>query len=327
MKFFLGALFSLVTLALSVPNPLPGSSTIIVRDPAIRYNPDSKKYFVFSTGGLIKIFTSDSLTGPWTRSGFALTNPSKINKAGRDNLWAPDVNFADGIYVMYYSVSTSGSQDSSIGVATSPTMENGTWDDLGQVISSKKGDSYNAIDANLIHNDGLKLAFGSYHQGIFQIPLSNVTNPTSGPPGAHLAGANEEPSEGGFTYKPNSSQYYFQFFSNGATPTNHTTKPPPPPGKEYKVLVGRSKSVSGPFLDMDGNDLTKAASPPTGTLVLGSHDNIYAPGGQSVYSDPVSGRDIIVYHYVPKDRYGGPSYLGINYLNFTSGWPNVVVEE
>ena len=77
---------------------------------------------------------------------------------------------------------------------------------------------------------------------------------------------------------------------------------------------------------MDGNDLTKAASPPTGTLVLGSHDNIYAPGGQSVYSDPVSGRDIIVYHYVPKDRYGGPSYLGINYLNFTSGWP-VVVEE
>lgn len=92
------------------------------------------------------------------------------------------------------------------------------------------------------------------------------------------------------------------------------------------MLVGRSKSVSGPFLDMDGNDLTKAASPPTGTLILGSHDNIYAPGGQSVYSDPVSGRDIIVYHYVPKDRYGGPSYLGINYLNFTSGWP-VAVEE
>ena len=81
---------------------------------------------------------------PWTNSGFALTNPSKINKRGRDNLWAPDVNCADGKYVMYYSVSTSGCQNSSIGVATSPTMENGTWDDLGQVISSKKGDSYNA---------------------------------------------------------------------------------------------------------------------------------------------------------------------------------------
>ena len=36
---------------------------VVVRDPAIRYNPVSKKYFVFSTGGLIKIFTSDSLRG------------------------------------------------------------------------------------------------------------------------------------------------------------------------------------------------------------------------------------------------------------------------
>lgn len=46
--------------------------------------------------------------------------------------------------------------------------------------------------------------------------------------------------------------------------------------------------------------------------------------GQSVYLDPVSGRDIIVYHYVPNDAFGGPSYLGINYLDFSSGWPVVV---
>ena len=92
------------------------------------------------------------------------------------------------------------------------------------------------------------------------------------------------------------------------------------------MLVGRSKSVSGPFLDKNGSDLTKPADPPTGTLVLGSHENIYAPGGQSVYLDPVSGRDIMVYHYVRNNSYGGPSYLGINYLNFSSGWP-VVVDE
>lgn len=92
------------------------------------------------------------------------------------------------------------------------------------------------------------------------------------------------------------------------------------------MLVGRSKNVSGPFLDKNGNNLTKAVDPPTSTLVLGSHDNIYAPGGQSVYLDPVSGRDIILDHYVPNNAFGGPSYLGINYLNFISGWP-VVVDE
>ena len=35
------------------------------------------------------------------------------------------------------------------------------------------------VDANLIDADGLKLAFGSYQQGIFQIPMSNISHPTS----------------------------------------------------------------------------------------------------------------------------------------------------
>lgn len=37
-------------------------------------------------------------------------------------------------------------------------------------------------------------------------------------PGTHLAGANREPNEAGFMYKPKSSQYYYLFFSNGFTP-------------------------------------------------------------------------------------------------------------
>ena len=90
------------------------------------------------------------------------------------------------------------------------------------------------------------------------------------------------------------------------------------------MLVGRSSSPSGPFVGQAGNAITENLSPPTGTLVLGSHDNVYAPGGQSVYFDPVSGRDVMVYHYVPNDAFGGPSYLGINYLDFSSGWPVVV---
>ncbi|TBU26057.1 glycoside hydrolase family 43 protein [Dichomitus squalens] len=325
MKLHLISLLSLNTLALSVPNPISGSDNVVVRDPAIAFNPDSNKYFVFSTGGGINIFTSSSLNGPWTSSGSVLPNGSKINTSN-PNIWAPDVHSVNGQYTLYYSLSTLGSQNSTIGVATSPSMEQGTWDDLGPVIGSKDGDSYNAIDANLIDAEGLKLSFGSYNDGIFQITLSDIHTPAANLPGTHLAGANKEPTEGGFTYKPQSSQYYFQFFSNGFTPLVNTTTPRPAPGGEYKVLVGRSENVSGPFLDKTGNDLTKDASPPTGTLVLGSHDNIYAPGGQSIFFDANSGRDLIVYHYVRNDSYGGPSYLGINFLDFTSGWPVVVGE-
>lgn len=143
------------------------------------------------------------------------------------------------------------------------------------------------------------------------------------PPGTHLAGYNGRPAEGGFLYKPPSSPYYFMFFSDGITPLEGATARPAA-GREYKVLVGRGTSVNGPFYGQLGNDITLNLNPPTGSLVLGSHDNIYAPGGQSIYHDPVSGRDIIVYHYVPNDAFGGPSYLGINYLDFSSGWPVVV---
>ena len=176
------------------------------------------------------------------------------------------------------------------------------------------------------------------------MPLNTISSTAEAPPGTHLAGYNGRRAEGSFTYKPASSPYYFEFFSDGITPfigvsfsrslpfvsphanftsiTQDTDRPPA--GQEYKVLVGRGSSPSGPFLDQSGNDITLDLDPPTGTLVLGSHDNIYAPGGQSLFFDPVSGRDVIVYHYVPNDAFGGPSYLGINYVDFSSGWPVIV---
>ncbi|KZV66224.1 glycoside hydrolase family 43 protein [Peniophora sp. CONT] len=316
---------------LATPNPINGSSNIVVRDPAIWYNSDAKascccsKYYVFSTGGNITTFTSSSLTGPWSNVGAALPNCSTINLGTDCTLWAPDVNFQNGQYVMYFASSSVGSQNSAIGVATSASMDPGSWADHGEVISSKTGDAYNAIDANLIDANGLKLSFGSYNDGLFQISLSDVQTPSSSLPGNHVAGSGKRPAEGGFAYKPSGSNFYYFFFSYGVTPLEGATSRPAN-GTEYRVLVGRSNSVSGPFTDKDGKDLTEnVTDPPTGTVVLASHDNVYAPGGQSVFRDPVSGRDVMVYHYVKNDApVGGPSYLGINYLDFSSGWPVVV---
>ncbi|KIK68238.1 glycoside hydrolase family 43 protein [Collybiopsis luxurians FD-317 M1] len=315
----LGILSSVVA---ATPNPIPGSDNVTLRDPAIWYNKDLKKYFVFSTGDNINISTSTSLTGPWTSIGSALPNCSKINLPGNCSIWAPDVNFIDGLYTMYYSVSTGGSQNSSIGVATSPTMNPGNWTDLGEVIRSASGhnESYNAIDGNIFNDNGtLRLSFGSYQQGMFQIGIGpGLTNHTQ-LPGIKIAGHQSRPAEGGFLYKPSSQPYYYFFFSDGITPLIGN-KRRPLPNKEYKVIMGRGKDVQGPFYDESGNDLTLNTT--VGTILLKSHDNVYAPGGQSIFADPVSGRDVIVYHYVKKnDPPGGPSYLGINYLDFSSGWP------
>jgi arabinan endo-1,5-alpha-L-arabinosidase len=96
-------------------------------------------------------------------------------------------------------------------------------------------------------------------------------------PGTKIAGHSNRPAEGGFLYKPTSQpSYYYFFFSNGITPvTGNKTRPAA--GDEYKVVMGRGMNVEGPFYDESGNDLTKNTT--VGTVLLASHDNIYAPGG------------------------------------------------
>jgi arabinan endo-1,5-alpha-L-arabinosidase len=74
-------------------------------------------------------------------------------------------------------------------------------------------------------------------------------------------------------------------------------------------------------VDKSGKDCRKNG----GTQLLGSHDNIYAPGGQGLYMDPKVG-PVMFYHYVDtKIGYAdGQKKLGINKLDFSSGWPVVL---
>ena len=66
----------------------------------------------------------------------------------------------------------------------------------------------------MIDWNGLKLSFGSYWQGMYQIGLwPDVATQASALPGTHLAGGNGRAAEGGFTYKSAASDYFFFFFS------------------------------------------------------------------------------------------------------------------
>ncbi|KAL0568017.1 hypothetical protein V5O48_013971 [Marasmius crinis-equi] len=206
-------------------------------------------------------------------------------------------------------------------------MKSGTWTDLGEVMHSREDkDDFNAIDPDLVDDNGLKLSFGSYGAGIFQIDIGpDINKASSSTPGNHLSGGNGRPAEGGITFKPDESPYWFHLFSEGVTPLKGSKSARPSAGKEYKVLVGRAENSTGPFVGKLGHPLTEDRDPATGSLVLGSHDNVYAPGGQSLFKDPVSGRYVMCYHYVPANAsLGSPSYLGLNYVDFSSGWPVIV---
>ena len=87
--------------------------------------------------------------------------------------WAPDVQYYNGQYYVYYSYSLFGRNVSAIGVATNRTLDPRSpeyrWTDHGMIVESIPGrDEWNAIDANVIvDEDGTGwLCFGSFWRGI-----------------------------------------------------------------------------------------------------------------------------------------------------------------
>jgi beta-xylosidase len=122
-----------------------------------------------------------------------------------------------------------------------------------------------------------------------------------------LGSANTTVVEGGFQFstKVNGKKWYYLFFSSGKC--CQAKDQLAPAGEEYKVMVCRSDSPTGPFSDQAGrNCLSKNG----GTLVLGSHGFVYAPGGQGVLVDD-DGRSVMYYHYGTKPPNQPPTSLDL----------------
>ncbi|KAK3903800.1 glycoside hydrolase [Staphylotrichum tortipilum] len=316
----LSALFGAVALlpalvsAYALPEACSGTCTNS-HDPSIIRRSDGT-YFRFSTGGKIAIHTAPSLTGPWTYKGALLPSGSSINLAGNKDLWAPDVAQIGSAFYVYYSVSTFGVQNSAIGVARSTSMDVGTWTDLGSTgVTSSTGMAYNAIDGNLVNDNGnYFLTFGSFWNGLQRV---RVTPTQKNGDVYQVAFDSSDPAmEGPYVFKYGS--YYFLFFSKGQCCGYDQSKPAS--GKEYRIMACRSTSAVGPFVDKAGKSCRSGG----GTLVLPSHDWVYGPGGQGVYQDPTYG-PVLYYHYVDT-RIGyadGQKKFGWNKINFSSGWPVV----
>ena len=99
-----------------------------VHDPAVIK--EGNTYYVFCTGGrsgqgVIPIRTSTNLR-TWKSSGFAfdaLPEWATREIPQARNAWAPDISRFNGKFHLYYSVSSFGSRNSAIGLATTPTLD------------------------------------------------------------------------------------------------------------------------------------------------------------------------------------------------------------
>ena len=133
------------------------------------------------------------------------------------NSQAPDVIKVGSLYHLYYTVSIFGKQTSSIGLATSPSMDPGTWTDLGATgISSDGTKNYNAIDANVIKSgSSYYMNFGSFWDGIFQVKLDSAAKKSGGAASYNIEynSTGSRPSEGSYMFY--NSPYYYLLWSSG----------------------------------------------------------------------------------------------------------------
>jgi arabinan endo-1,5-alpha-L-arabinosidase len=98
----------------------------------------------------------------------------------------------------------------------------------------------------------------------------------------------EHAVEGGFVFG-HDGRFYLLFSAGKCCGYNQSK---PLPGDEYSIRVCRADRPDGPFVDRAGRACTQGG----GSLLLGSHDRVYGPGGQGVLEDPVHGT-VLYYHY------------------------------
>lgn len=288
-------------------NPGRVSGDTFIHDPTVVKTPGGT-YLAAYTGDYVQLKTSTDRT-TWRNAGAVFPNGAPWTTPytkGEKNLWAPDISYHNGQYYLYYSASSFGSSRSAIFLATSRTGASGSWTNQGLIIESFDNSNWNAIDPNLIVDAQGKwwLAFGSFWSGIKMIALDPKTGKRADNQLISLA---SRPDAGGAVEAPfitRHGSYYYLWVSfdrccQGAAST-------------YRIMVGRSTSVTGPYVDKSGKQMMQGG----GTQMMSSHGSIHGPGHNAVFTD--NDGDVLVYHYYNN---AGTAQLGINLIRYENGWP------
>ena len=307
--------------AQEAPIRIPAHDPVMIKE--------GSTYYMLCTGLGVTVYSSKDMVN-WTHQSPVFDKaPEWAVKAVpgfKGMIWAPDISFHHGKYYMYYAVSAFGKNTSCIGLAVNKTLDTSSadfkWQDLGKVIQSVPGrDLWNAIDPNLIidNNNTPYLVFGSFWEGIKMVKLADDLTSIAQPGEWYTLArrprdfsfsdrdAGNAAIEAPFVFKKD--KYYYLFVSWDYCCRGEKS--------DYKVVVGRSEKVTGPYLDKTGKSMFAAG----GSLVVqGDNKNWFGAGHNAAYT--FGDKDYIVYHgYDAKDN--GKSKLITEELMWKDDWPVV----
>ena len=306
--------------------PLLNDSLISVHDPVI-IKQDST-YYIFCTGqGIAGFSSADRKHWKQLKPVFDKAPAWAVTEipSFKGHIWAPDISFHNGQYYLYYAVSAFGKNTSCIGLATNPTLDplakNFKWTDHGKVIQSVPNrDMWNAIDPNLILDENKIpwLSFGSFWNGMKLVKLDSTLTAVAKPEEWYTIAARKRDFtlpdslagdaaiEAPFIYKHGNFYYLFVSFDYCCRGEKST----------YKMVMGRSEKVMGPYKDKEGVLLNQGG----GSILLEGDKNWYGVGHNAVAA--FDNIDYLIFHaYDASDK--GRSKLRIEKLIWINDWPVV----
>jgi hypothetical protein len=318
---------ALLSLVRTASAQLPVLGDYWAHDPSTLIK-DGNRYYVFRTSqGIMGKYSTDLRN--WTYSGqvFPGNPPAWTTNAVPSFtgfFWAPDVAWFNGKYHLYYSCSAWGTIDSAIGLVTTPSLISPVWTDHGKVVQSdavwEAGPdtdltSYNCIDPNILldTNGTVWMAFGSYSDGILVMQLDPATGKRIATNSPITKIANNGPAffsnttEGSCIHQRGGYYYLFLNFGGCCSGIDST----------YNIRVGRSTSVTGPYLDRNGVNMVNGG----GTMLLESTGRFIGPGHTGILVEGET--NWFTYHYYDANNATpGEPTLGLTRLYWTDdGWP------
>lgn len=261
----------------------------------------------------VPIYFSKDLVN-WEFKRTAFRNATKPQIPGGGAFWAPEIRHINGKYVLYFSWAKWGDGDASYtAVATSDSP-------LGDFVNSKelltKEDfGSNCIDQFYYEEDNKKYMFVGSFNGIYVTELTDdglsVKRNENGTPTLKKQVCGKA-FEGTNIYKKNGYYYLFASINNCCDGER----------SRYKVAVGRSQDLLGPYLDKSGKDMINNAW----ELVLeGDGQKFFGPGHNSIIVQDDAGTDWMIYHSYVKENGEVGGRLGMldRVLWTEDGWPYI----